>query len=106
MESSEGFNDFMWELSVDWFTRQIANNLYPLQKLTQTEDGEITLDTVTTFKSSSTKFRLNQEWDEYTLDKRNRPRTARSHWTPSPHSRAAPPSSGSTRSGTSTRWTR
>merc|ERR1711887_501319 len=34
----------MWELSVDWFTRQIANNLYPLQKLTQTEDGEYTLD--------------------------------------------------------------
>ena len=21
MESSEGFNNFMWELSVDWFTR-------------------------------------------------------------------------------------
>jgi len=71
MESSTGFNDAMWELGVDWFTRQIANGLYPLHKNRQnTETGEISIDTETTLKSSYTKFFLNVPWEEYTLDKR------------------------------------
>jgi len=71
MESSKNFNNAMWELGVDWFTRQIANALYPLQKIRQDQaTGEISLDTETTFKSSYTKFNLNVPWEEYTLDKR------------------------------------
>merc|ERR1712083_766804 len=71
MESSKGFNNAMWELGVDWFTRQIANALYPLQKIRQDQTtGEISLDTETTFKSSYTKFKLLVPWEEYTLDKR------------------------------------
>ena len=50
--------------------RQIANALYPLQKLRQTEEGVIHLDTVTTFKSSYTQFKIGEPWEEYTLDKR------------------------------------
>ena len=41
METSEGFNDFMYELSVNILTRNIANNLYPLQQLRQDKDDEV-----------------------------------------------------------------
>ena len=41
METSEGFNDFMYELGVNFVTRNIANNLYPLQQLRQDKDDEI-----------------------------------------------------------------
>ena len=41
METSEGFNDFMYELSVNIVTRNIANNLYPLQQLRQDKDDEM-----------------------------------------------------------------
>ena len=41
METSEGFNDFMYELSVNFATRTIANNLYPLQQLRQDKDDEV-----------------------------------------------------------------
>jgi hypothetical protein len=62
MQTSKGFNDYMYELGVNWFTRTIANNLYPLQKIRQTADGQISLDTETTFRSTYTKFRLGQTW--------------------------------------------
>ena len=49
MESSVGFNDFMWELGVNFVTRNIANNLYPLQKI-RLQDGEISINTETSFR--------------------------------------------------------
>jgi len=70
MESSEGFDNYMWELSVDWFTRQIANALYPLHKVNQADDGTITYDTITTFKSGQKVFKINEPFEDYTLDKR------------------------------------
>ncbi len=33
LETSELFNEFMTELGVNWVTRNIANNLYPVQKI-------------------------------------------------------------------------
>ena len=41
METSEGFNDFMYEMGVNFVTRNIANNLYPLQKITQDSADEM-----------------------------------------------------------------
>ena len=41
METSEGFNDFMYEMGVNFVTRNIANNLYPLQKITQDPADEM-----------------------------------------------------------------
>ena len=49
---------------------QVACTLYPLQQIRQAEDEEISLDTFTTFKSTYTKFKLNEPWDEYTADGR------------------------------------
>ena len=41
METSEGFNDFMYEMGVNFVTRNIANNLYPLQKIAQDAADEM-----------------------------------------------------------------
>ena len=41
METSEGFNDFMYEMGVNFVTRNIANNLYPLQQIRQDKDDEM-----------------------------------------------------------------
>ena len=41
METSEGFNDFMYELGVNFVTRNIANNLYPLQQIRQDPADEM-----------------------------------------------------------------
>lgn len=71
LETSEGFTDFMYELGVDWFKRSIACTLYPLQKISQDPaTEEISMDTITTFKSTYTKFKLNEPWEEYTGDGR------------------------------------
>merc|ERR1711874_454520 len=43
MESSEGFDELMYELGVNIFTRKIGNSLYPLQQIRQ-KDGEITVE--------------------------------------------------------------
>merc|ERR1712001_308674 len=71
METSEGFNDFMYELSVNIVTRNIANNLYPLQQIRQDKEDEIvTLETLTSFKTTKIEFKLGEEFEEYTADGR------------------------------------
>merc|ERR1711890_136475 len=52
MESSVGFNDLMYELGVNFVTRNLANNLYPLQKISQ-QDGQIYIDTETSFRCTA-----------------------------------------------------
>merc|ERR1712117_240353 len=71
METSEGFNDFMYELGVNIVTRNIANNLYPLQQLRQDKDDEmVTLETLTSFKNTKIEFKLGEEFEEFTADGR------------------------------------
>merc|ERR1712048_750912 len=71
MESSEGFNEIMVELGVNFVTRNIANNLYPLQKIRQDEEtGEISIDTLTSFRNTNSTFYLATEFEEYTADGR------------------------------------
>merc|ERR1712217_202352 len=69
METSEGFDEFMYELGVNMFTRKIANNLYPLQEI-RMEDDQMCIDTFTSFKNTKTKFPLGTAWEEYTADGR------------------------------------
>merc|ERR1711862_1036555 len=72
METSEGFNDFMYEMGVNFVTRNIANNLYPLQQIRQDKDDEmITLETLTSFKNTKIEFKLGVEFEEYTADGRS-----------------------------------
>merc|ERR1712039_370702 len=69
METSEGFDEFMYELGVNVFTRKIAINLYPLQEI-RMEDDQMCIDTFTSFKNTKTKFPLGTAWEEYTADGR------------------------------------
>merc|ERR1712045_226823 len=71
METSEGFNDFMYEMGVNFVTRNIANNLYPLQQLRQDKDDEmVTLETLTSFKNTKIEFKIGEEFEEFTADGR------------------------------------
>merc|ERR1712142_428887 len=69
LSTSENFNELMCELGVNWVTRNIANNLYPVQKIRQVGE-DIYLDTETTFRSTQTCFKLNTTWQETTADGR------------------------------------
>jgi len=69
LETSEKFNEFMIVLGVNWVTRNIANALYPVQKIRQ-EGGEILLDTETSFQTTQTRFKIDQSWQENTADGR------------------------------------
>merc|ERR1711970_1463454 len=67
--SSENYEEFMRELGVNWFTRNIGNNLYPVQRIWQ-DQGEIHIDTETSFRSTQTNFKLDQTWQETTAEAR------------------------------------
>merc|ERR1712204_28107 len=68
LQTSEGFNDFMYEIGVNWFTRQIACALYPKATNKNLAGGKIGIDTSSTFKSSSIDFHLGQSFVEVTSD--------------------------------------
>ena len=70
MESSQGFDEFMYELGVNILTRKIGNSLYPLQQIRK-QDGEITVETLTSFKNTKIVFKLGTAFEEYTADGRN-----------------------------------
>merc|ERR1712168_289666 len=70
LETSEGFDDYMWQLGVNWFTRKIACALYPTATNKQNINGDITIDTASTFKSTTLTFRLNTPFEESTADGR------------------------------------
>ena len=94
METSEGFNDFMYELGVNFVTRNIANNLYPLQQIRQDPADEmislgnnnnkqtnkpmslhilipLTTETLTSFRTTKIEFKLGEEFEECTADGRD-----------------------------------
>merc|ERR1711893_521685 len=50
LETSEGFDAYMSELGVNWFTRKIACALYPTATNIQNPDGSITINTSSTFR--------------------------------------------------------
>merc|ERR1711997_66061 len=76
LETSEGFEDYMYEIGVNWFTRKIACTLYPTATNTITADGKIQINTASTFKSSELIFELNKPFPETTADGREVTTTA------------------------------
>ncbi|XP_067626084.1 probable fatty acid-binding protein [Eurosta solidaginis] len=69
LETSENFDEFMKELGVDVFMRNMANSLKPTVELRR--DGDTyTFTTISTFKTSVITFQLGKEFDEETLDGR------------------------------------
>merc|ERR1712241_1185855 len=76
LETSEGFDDYMYEIGVNWFTRKIACALYPTARNSITADGKIKINTWSTFKSSEITFELNKPFPETTADGREVTTTA------------------------------
>merc|ERR1711994_1168228 len=76
LETSEGFDNYMYEIGVNWFTRKIACTLYPTARNSITPDGKVKINTWSTFKSSEISFELNQPFQESTADGREVTTTA------------------------------
>ncbi|XP_030605370.1 fatty acid binding protein 4b [Archocentrus centrarchus] len=68
--NSEKFDDYMKAVGVNFATRQIGNLAKPNVEFSMGDDGFITLKSVTTFKTTEFKFKLNEESDEETPDGR------------------------------------
>nr|ADZ72849.1 fatty acids and retinol binding protein isoform 2 [Taenia solium] len=74
MTSSEGFDRVMARLGVDFLTRKAGNAAKPVIKLSEVEDGgdskTYCLKTISGFRSSEVRFRLQEPFLETTLDGR------------------------------------
>merc|ERR1712045_916909 len=70
LESSNGFEDFMTEIGVGFLTRKVACALTPVATNSLLPNGQIKIDTHSTFKSSSITFSLNKPFRETTSDGR------------------------------------
>lgn len=69
LEKSENFDDYMKAIGVGMATRLIGNKLKPSQEIS-VSDGNWSIKTVSTFKSSELKFKIGEEFDETTPDGR------------------------------------
>merc|ERR1712212_95164 len=70
LETSKGFDDYMYKLGVDWFTRKFACAVWPTAQNNHTKDGRIKIDTYSSLKSTSVTFKLNEPFQEDTADGR------------------------------------
>ncbi|XP_018915178.2 LOW QUALITY PROTEIN: fatty acid-binding protein, muscle [Bemisia tabaci] len=70
LDSSENFEEIMKALGVGLFTRKVGAAVSPVMELTK--DGDTyTLTSKSTFKDTTTNFKLGEEFDEETPDGRN-----------------------------------
>ncbi|KAM6968254.1 fatty acid binding protein 4b [Aplochiton taeniatus] len=67
--ASENFDEYMKALGVGFATRQMGNMAKP-NLLFSLDDGLISMKSQSTFKTTETKFKLNEEFDETTADDR------------------------------------
>lgn len=70
LEKSENFEEYMKELGVGFLTRKVGNSTYPTVEMLKNEDGTYTLNTLSTFKNTTIKFKPGEEFDEETVDGR------------------------------------
>ncbi|XP_029602539.1 fatty acid-binding protein, adipocyte-like [Salmo trutta] len=69
MTSSENFDEYMKAIGVGFATRQMGNMAKPNLQFS-IDDGVISMKSQSTFKTTETKFKLNEEFDEMTADDR------------------------------------
>ncbi|KAI1302400.1 Fatty acid-binding protein [Halotydeus destructor] len=67
LQSSDKFDEFLKELGVGFILRNAAKIQNPTVEV-KINDGEYSLKTVTTFKTSELKFKLGEEFEEKRLD--------------------------------------
>merc|ERR1712154_648656 len=59
LETSEGFEDYMYEIGVNWFTRKIACTLYPTARNSITPDGREVTTTALLYGNKLVKDQKN-----------------------------------------------
>uniref|UniRef100_A0A1Q3F8S3 Fatty acid-binding protein, muscle n=1 Tax=Culex tarsalis TaxID=7177 RepID=A0A1Q3F8S3_CULTA len=69
MDKSEGFDEYMKALGVGMVLRKLGNSINPTVELVK-EGDEYTFNTMSTFKNTTIKFKLGEEFDEETVDGR------------------------------------
>jgi len=67
LESSENFDEFLKALGVGFLMRNMAKVQTPTVEITEA-DGDYSIKTVTTFKTTELKFKLGEEFEEDRLD--------------------------------------
>ncbi|VDD76053.1 unnamed protein product [Mesocestoides corti] len=72
MVSSEGFDQVMIRLGVDYLTRKTGNAIKPVIKIERHPDlpDTFTLQTINTFRSTLVQFKLGEPFLETTVDGR------------------------------------
>lgn len=63
LASSENFDEFLKAVGVGWMPRKIIATVSPIIELSE-KDGVYTLSSSSTFKTTETKFKLGEEFDE------------------------------------------
>ncbi|XP_068616471.1 fatty acid binding protein 4b [Brachionichthys hirsutus] len=71
LTASENFDDYMKAIGVNFATRQLGNAIKPDLVISVDEAGVVTVKSVSTFKSTEIRFRLNEEFSEVTADGRS-----------------------------------
>ncbi|GAB0091175.1 fatty acid-binding protein [Sergentomyia squamirostris] len=69
LEKSENFDEYMKALGVGMVLRKMGNTVSPTVELVKNGD-EYTFNTTSTFKSTTIKFKLGEEFEEETVDGR------------------------------------
>lgn len=69
LDSSENFEEYMKELGVGFVMRKMGNTVSPTVELIKDGD-EYTFNTTSTFKNTTIKFKVGEEFDEETVDGR------------------------------------
>lgn len=66
--SSENFDEFLKALGVNFLLRKTVGALKPTFHVKAEEDGTIVFKSVSTFKTTETKFKLGEEFEEKRMD--------------------------------------
>ncbi|XP_064618906.1 myelin P2 protein-like [Lineus longissimus] len=73
LESTDNFDGYMRKLGVNFIMRKLGNLAKPTQEIKVNDEGEIYIKTITSStigKWSELTFKLDQEFDEKTIDGR------------------------------------
>ncbi|XP_053182650.1 fatty acid binding protein 4b [Scomber japonicus] len=70
LTTSENFDEYMKAIGVGFATRQMGNMVKPNLVVSVDDAGIISMKSVSTFKTTEIKFKLNEEFEEMTVDDR------------------------------------
>ncbi|XP_041942831.1 fatty acid-binding protein, adipocyte-like isoform X1 [Alosa sapidissima] len=70
LKSSENFDEYMKAVGMSFATRQMGNMTKPSLVISVGDQGVVSIKGVSTFKTTEIKFKLNEEFDETTVDDR------------------------------------